>query len=71
MSKITVLKTVYWNDGFQERSGKVKQLLEGHAVIKCAGSEYIVETSKLSLKPLTKTAKIEPPIIIILSKNRS
>jgi hypothetical protein len=56
MAKITVYKTVYWDAGGREMTGKVKQLYSDYAVIKAADCEYIVKKSALSLRS-AKTAK--------------
>jgi hypothetical protein len=56
MPKITVTKTVYWDAGGKEMTGKVKQIYSDYVVIKAADCEYIVKKSALSLKPI-KTAR--------------
>ena len=44
--KLFVNKAVQWNDGSRDRTGKVKQILGDHVVIKAAtGEEYIVARS--------------------------
>jgi hypothetical protein len=50
--KITVFKTVYWNEGSSVKTGKVKQILRDHAVVDVNGTTHIVSTAILSLKPI-------------------
>lgn len=48
--KITIFKKVYWKSGGRELSGKVKQILSDHVVVKRDDGEYIVHKSALSTK---------------------
>jgi hypothetical protein len=55
--KITALKTVYWDDGFGCKKGKVKKIYLDHAeVLAENGLQYMIAISKLSTAPLQKTA---------------
>ncbi len=55
--KIFVNKAVQWNDGSRERTGKVKQILGDHVVIKAStGEEYIV--NKTRVEAVTKVASV-------------
>lgn len=54
--RLFVNRAVRWNDGSRERTGKVKQILGDHVVIKSdSGEEYIVVRS--SVDKLTTTRK--------------
>lgn len=67
MAKITVSKTVYWNDGWKEASGKVKQILQDHALVETPRGQYLVAMSQLSLKPKEKTASAAKMVIVAAS----
>ena len=54
MAKLTVFKKVYWKSAGRDMSGKVKQIMSDHVVVKVEGSEYIVHKSQLSLKKPVK-----------------
>jgi len=55
--KITALKTVYWDDGFGCKKGKVKRIHHDHAeVLTENGLQYMIAIAKLSTVPLQKTA---------------
>lgn len=55
MEKIVVFKKVYWKAAGREMSGKVKQIMSDHVVVKTEDGEYIVLKSALSLKPEKKS----------------
>lgn len=63
--KITALKTVYWDDGFGIKKGKVKRVFDDHAEV-CAenGMNYMVLTSKLSIAPIKKLSSSNTRTII-------
>lgn len=63
MAKITVSKTVYWNDAGREATGKVKQILQDHAVVESPTGRYIIQISKLSLKSMNRHASGQTRII--------
>ena len=48
--KITVHKTVYWNSGNQELSGKVKQIMGDHVVVASNGTDYLVRKTACNLR---------------------
>lgn len=57
MPKLTVFKKVYWKSAGKEISGKVKQIMSDHAVVKAEdGSEYIVRSAVLNTKRPTKNS---------------
>lgn len=58
MGKITVNKNVFWDAGGKKMSGKVKQILSDHAIVKAEGCEYVVRKASLSTIPLTHVASI-------------
>jgi hypothetical protein len=56
--KLTVNKPVFWNVGEKKMSGKVKQVMGDHIVVKAADAEYIVNKSCLSTTPVSKLASL-------------
>jgi len=63
--KITALKTVYWDDGFDIKKGKVKTVSEHHAEVQAEnGLTYMIALSKLSTSPIQKIAENNKRIII-------
>lgn len=60
--KIFVNKAVQWNDGSRSRTGKVKQILGDHVIIKAdTGEEYIV--NKTAVGVVTKVASSGTTIV--------
>lgn len=51
MQKITIFKTVYWVAAGKQMSGKVKQIMSDHALVRAQDGDYIVRKALLSLKP--------------------
>lgn len=65
--KIFVNKSVRWNDGSRERTGKVKQILGDHVVIKAeTGEEYIV--AKSSVDSANKKVASSMTIVVTSAK---
>ena len=63
--RITALKTVYWDDGFEVKTGKVKTVSEHHAEVQATnGLTYLVAINKLSTSPLERKASGNKKIII-------
>lgn len=54
-NKLSVFKKVYWKSAGKELSGKVKQIMADHVVIKADDGEYIVQRAALSMKPEKKS----------------
>jgi len=49
--KLFVNRSVEWNDGSQDRQGKVKQIIGDHVVIEASsGEQYIVARSAFEKK---------------------
>ena len=64
--KIFVNRAVQWNDGSRDRTGKVKQILGDHVVIKAeTGEEYIVSRSAVE-SPIKKASS--STTIVVASK---
>lgn len=49
-AKLSVHKKVYWKAAGKDMSGKVKQILGDHVVVKADDSDYIVHKASLSTK---------------------
>ena len=54
-NKITVFKKVYWKNAGKDLSGKVKQVMLDHVVVKSDDGEYIVRKDALTLSPEKKS----------------
>jgi len=55
--RLFVNRPVRWNDGSRDRTGKVKQILGDHVVIKAdSGEEYIVARSSVGKPTTTRKA---------------
>ena len=54
--KIFVNKAVRWNDGSRDRTGKVKQILGDHVVIKAETGEEFIVTKAAIEAPIRKSA---------------
>jgi len=50
MSRITVFKKVFWKEAGTEKSGKVKQILHDHLVVKTESGEHIIHKAQVYLK---------------------
>ena len=65
--KLFVNRAVQWNDGSRDRTGKIKQILGDHVVIKSeTGEEYIVSRAAVE-SPNKKTASATT-IVVTSSK---
>lgn len=56
MAKICVHTKVYWTAAGKTMEGKVKQILSDHAIVHAEGSNYLVQKSALTTKPIQRTA---------------
>jgi hypothetical protein len=54
--RITVKKTVSWDDRGRKLTGKVAQILGDHVVVMVGPDKYIVNKSVLSVIPMTRVA---------------
>jgi hypothetical protein len=50
--KITANKIVWWDAGGKQMTGKVRQILSTHALVRAGDSDYLVQKARLSLRPL-------------------
>jgi hypothetical protein len=68
--KITALRTVYWDDGFGVKKGKVKKIYASHAEVSGEnGLIYMIEVAKLSTAPIQKIAMSGKRTIISEGQN--
>lgn len=58
MAKICVHSKVYWTAAGKTMEGKVKQILSDHAIVAAEGSNYLVQKSSLTTKPIQKSASV-------------
>lgn len=58
MPKITVNKQVFWSSAGRDLSGKVRQVVGDHLVVSSSGSNYILHSSSVRLKPMDKLASL-------------
>lgn len=56
--QLTVNKTVFWDTGSGIKTGKIKRIMGTHAVVKTSDSEYLVQKSCLTTKPISRLASL-------------
>jgi hypothetical protein len=55
---LTINKTVFWDTGNGNKTGKIKKIMGSHAIVKTVDSEYLVQKSCLKTKTVSKLAAL-------------